>query len=199
MYAPELPTAHFVGTGLIVFILLVNTSPSALSFANDASADITSTLPVAVRSPVLDPATFRVTTRRAVTAREYKMLGLADRGAIRPVGGYKVSVVADSRRRLALVERSCCALQEWIIFALDRPLRSLATPVTLSNIGIGGVSVGSAASLVAQQFGRAEPLTERGGDTVLRYRYNRNHDCSTFYTFVVKRGRVAAISVKNAC
>ena len=157
-----------------------------------------SDIPLAIRGPALEASLFRATTHHGLTASEYAMLRAADRGAIRVVDGYKVSVVVDQRRRLALIERSCCALQEWIVTRADSNFGN-ATAVTLRDARIGGVEIGSSVSVVEQRFGWLEPSIDRGGESLLRYRHARNHDCSTFYTFGLEKGSVRAISVKNAC
>jgi hypothetical protein len=182
-----------------VFAILASADASASSIPNNAGAELVNAIPLALRNPAVKPAMFRVTTTRAVTPAEYERLGAADRGAIVVFEGYKVSAVADVVHRLAIVERSCCGLQEWIVFSPAAPLAEKATRVKLDDVSIGGVRVGSSASLVERQFGRVGNGSAGPNVSLLRYRHARTHDCSTFYTFAVERGKVRAISVKNAC
>jgi hypothetical protein len=174
----------------------VSASPSA---PPHAGARIVSALPAALRDPNVRPALFRTVTRYEVTPAEYRSLGLADRGRIFTDGGYKVSAVSDNRHRLALVERSCCALQEWVLFGPVVPLGADATPAGLSGVAVGGIRIGSSAESVERRFGRNRAGTTDGEGGLLRYRHARTPNCSTFYTFDVDRHRVRAISVKNAC
>jgi hypothetical protein len=173
-----------------------NADPSVL---NAAGMDFTNAIPAVLRKPDVRRAMFRAMTARAVTPSEYKMLGAADQGRIVLVDGYKVSAVADASRRLAIIERSCCALQEWLIVPVSPNFAEHATPAKLGTASIGSVSLGSPVALVAREFGPAGASPAGGNEVVLRYRHVRNHDCSTFYTFVVSRAKVTAISVKNAC
>jgi hypothetical protein len=162
-------------------------------------ARIVSALPAALRDPDLRPALFRTVTSYEVTAAEYRSLGLADRGRMFTDGGYKVSAVSDDRHRLALVERSCCALQEWVLFGPAVPLGADATPAGLSGVAVGGIRIGSSAESVERRFGRNGAGAAKGAAGLLRYRHARTPNCSTFYTFDLDRHRVRAISVKNAC
>jgi hypothetical protein len=175
------PFAPGHGVSFVKGDRLVNGIPAQLRLAD-------------VRSPL-----FRTLTAHEVTPAEYDLLARAARGRIfLSQGYYKVSAASDSRHGLEILERSCCALVEWVLFRPARPPGAEATAADLGTVTIGGIGIGSPATLVMRRFGRAPPV--RGeNSTLLRYRHDRNHDCATFYTFVVEHGRVSAISVKNAC
>lgn len=183
----------------VVLAVLASTTLAA-SAVNASADDLVGAIPAVIRTPDIDMARFHVKTQHAVTPAEYRMLSPAGPIAVlRRSGGYKVSALEDRRHRFAIIERSCCALQEWIILSPARPLGPHATPATLRDVRIGGVSIGSPTSVVERQFAGSGGRQQRRDVAALRYVHQRNHDCWTFYTFVLKHQRVEAISVKNAC
>ena len=185
----------------IVGILIASTKVDvqASTLSKNTSTQLTYAIPAALRRPDLKPALFRTTTRHDVTPAEYGMLALADRGKLHVVGGYKVAIVTDARHGMALIERSCCALQEWIIAHASTPPPTTAAPADLKRLAVGGVTLGTSLAQLRRSFGDADVVSIPPNWKVVRYRHVRNRDCSTFYTFVIRKSLVDAISVKNAC
>jgi hypothetical protein len=180
-----------------VAVVLAVLGASAPSTAGNAPSGLTQSFPAAFRDAAVHPRLFKSVTRYEVSDAEYRSLGAADRGRIFVENGYKISSAWDRRKRLVVAERSCCSLQEWIIFAAPVPPTGAAT-VDLGAVTVGGIGIGDPVSRVERRFGRSDSEVD-AGDQRLRYRHQRTHDCATYYTFDVHHGRVRAISVKNAC
>jgi hypothetical protein len=182
----------------VALILSALAATSATGEAN-TGAQIVGALPSTLQGAEVKPSSFKTVTPYDVRPAEYRALNVADRGRIFVWRGYKVSAVFDGRHHLMLVERSCCGLQEWIIFPSSKSLGKAAASADLSSVGVGGITIGSFAAAVRRQFGWSGEIVSNQGTRVLRYRHARSHDCSTFYTFDITGVRVSGISVKNAC
>ena len=168
----------------------------------NVAKQIAAAIPAELQRADVTPKLYRTVTRHAITDEEYRILGSAygvSGSGFVTKDLYKVAAVSDGRHRIALVERSCCALQDWTLFRPAVPLGIGARDVDLSAATIGGIGLGSSAAAVLRRFGPTVPASPAGRSTLLRYRHQRNHDCATFYSFVLERDRVKAISVKNAC
>ncbi|MDB5071095.1 MAG: hypothetical protein JWM87_2206 [Candidatus Eremiobacteraeota bacterium] len=168
--------------------------------AGTTAEHLIAALPSGIRLADVRPKLYRTVTEYALTQADHAVLGLAYRApgyVTRDL--YKVSAASDRHHHVALLERSCCALQEWILFRPAVPLGIDARDVDLSAAKVGGISLGSSPAAVMHRFGHTAPAAQNERTRLLRYRHQRNHDCATFYTFVVEDRRVAAISVKNAC
>ena len=114
--------------------------------------------------------------------------------------GFKTLFIADRHRGLVLVDRWCCAREEWTIAKFGFiPADVASLRYRAPAISVDGIRVGSSESSVLRRFGAAPLRKGQLSYEDPRPRVPKGSFCVTDYVFTIAHGTVEAMDVNNSC
>ncbi len=133
-----------------------------------------------------------------LTRTETEALAISNRGKTSLIGGYKTTSGIDLKHHIVLVERVCCARNEFFLFRGTKPVLPDTADADLQGLGIKGIAVGATDVAVLRRFGQ-HGLKTNDGTGIAQYVVHWNDHCRMRYTFDIKDHVVRGMSARDAC